>query len=132
MISRAARNDRASAAGVTSSRLSADEWYSGKRPCGVRVNVPDREVEPRRAELPLVAAAGLPARDEAVGEAGEHEGGRTVDRRAALPASLVTEGPGSPTQETASPCRDAVERVEIAGQPAERAERPGLQRNRYV
>ena len=46
MIRSAVRKDAASASAVTRSRSSAEEWYSGKSPCGVRESVPTGRSNP--------------------------------------------------------------------------------------
>ena len=110
---------------VTRSRSSADEWYSGNSPCGVREKRADGQVESRRAVLALVAAARLQSETRLPG-ARARARTRRHDRSGASPRRLrlYRSGPGSPTHEIASPCCTRSSVVAVAGEPAERPERP--------
>ena len=57
---------------MTKSRSSADVWYSGYSPCGVRVRRPERQVEAGGAVLPLVVAVGREVDDAMIGAGAEH------------------------------------------------------------
>ena len=132
MIASAVRNDDASASGVTSVRSSAEEWYWGKRPCGVRDSVPTGRSKPGeqycRSSPPLGCQSVTMLPGSRASTYAEARSTGASPRR----LRLYRSGPGSPTHDTTSPwrTRSSVSKLRASQQSGPRV--PGLQSRRYV
>ena len=123
MIVSAVRERRAERVGGHERQVVRRGVVLGEEAVGRSRQRADGEVESGRTELPLVAAGRLPVGDDAPRLAPEHVSGCAVDRGVAAPASLVAQGARVADAGDDEPVPDAVERVAVAIEPAERAER---------
>ena len=124
MIRSAVRNAEPRASAVTSSRLSAEEWYSGKSPCGVRDRVPTGRSNPGEQNWRSSPPVGCQSETMLSGSLREHVRRGAVDRRVTASAALVPQRARVADARDDEPVLDAVERLEVAVEPAERPERP--------
>ena len=91
MISSAARSDGPSASGVTRVRSSAEEWYSGKSPCGVRESVPTGRSNPGEQYWRSSPPLGCQSPTMLPGSPRQHVRRRAVDECVPAPAPLVAQ-----------------------------------------
>ena len=121
----AGRSESASCSGWTKSRLSAEVWYSGKRPCGVRDQAAHGQIEAGRAVLALVVAVGRELRDRRARRVAQDVRGRPVDLGVPAAALLVREAAAVAEAGEDEAVADPAHGRFVARQPGDRADRPG-------